>query len=129
MMVCLTPEISLPVELTHLNDRRKRSASENTESDISVDGVQNAVHGRVRRESRVATISSETYMFFIGFDLDGVVKYRNLSISLPEYAKLNVYADPQLTTFKEEYGNNVMTFKPYSPYNHLYIDISVRIYI
>ncbi len=126
-MVCYTPQISLPVERAHLNDRRKRSASENTEPDISVDGVQNAIHGRVRRESKVTSISSYNYKFFIGFDLDGVVEYQNVSISLPEYAMLTVYADPQLMTFKEEYGNEVMTFKPYSPYNHEYIDISVSI--
>ena len=40
--------------------------------------------------------------FYIGFVLDGVSKYQNLTDTLPRYARLYVYADPDVYEFERE---------------------------
>ena len=47
-------------------------------------------------------INNDTLEFHIGFILDGVTTYRNLSKVLPQYSRQNVYRNPTLTAWSEE---------------------------
>ena len=47
------------------------------------------------------SINNGTIETGIGFILDGVQGYRNLTETLPQYSKLNVYTNPKVTSWKD----------------------------
>ena len=61
-------------------------------------------------------IPIEEVDFTLGMKLDGVDKYKNLSIALPEYSQIQVYIDPKIQPFDE-----IITFRPFSPFNDRFI--------
>ena len=46
--------------------------------------------------------NADDLAFYIGFMLDGVSKYQNLTNTLPSYARLYVYDDPVVYEFEGE---------------------------
>ena len=92
--------------------------------------------GRFRRQSgsggsgdqseKVASllVNNEVADFYIGFRLDGVDTYQNLSEALPEYSRLTVYADPQV----EPWDVRLRDFRTFSPFNHKSIEIKVCVW-
>ena len=73
-----------------------------------LDDIRPMVHSRQKRQQYVnhngtnGKINNETLEFYVGFLLDGVPEYVNLSNTLPEYSRLNVYMDPALFSWTEE---------------------------
>ena len=62
---------------------------------------------RTRRALPVALGSAGLYNtpdleFYIGFVMDGIKKYQNLTDTLPRYARLDVYTDPDVYEFERE---------------------------
>ena len=80
---------------------------------------------RVRRSAaskrQAGLLNSDDVQFYMGLLLDGVTTYRNISETLPQYGKLNMFTDPQVDSFAEE----VLLFRPYSPYNDERVVIKV----
>ena len=74
---------------------------------------------RARREAN--SLNSDEMEFYIGLLLDGVPTYRNVSDTLPEYGKLDMFNDPKVFEFKDE----VLLFRPYSPHNDQHVVIKV----
>ena len=61
--------------------------------------------------------------FYLGFKLDGVTEYRNLSEAPGHFAPLSMFHNPVFEMFEE----SVRVFRPYWPYDHEALEISVRI--
>ena len=69
-------------QLSHFRSRSRRQADDNTMGTF--------------------LINNDTLEFHIGFILDGVTTYRNLSTVLPQYSRQDVYRNPTLTAWSEE---------------------------
>lgn len=80
-----------------------------------------------RQSSELSKTVNTVYdaSFFLGFQLDAVDTYRNLSESLPEYSRLTVHFSPEFYRFEEE--GHVRIFKTYSPHNDEILTIKVSI--
>ncbi|KAI0234412.1 hypothetical protein LSAT2_015310 [Lamellibrachia satsuma] len=108
-ILCPTPDIQLPLEVNGLIKK-----SHITERDRDSVASHDA---RARREAN--SINSDEMKFYIGLLLDGVPTYRNVSDTLPEYGKLDMFNDPKVFEFKDE----VLLFRPYSPHNDQHVVI------
>ncbi len=63
--------------------------------------------------------------FYIGFDLDGVNRYQNLSQSLPEFAELDVYVNPKISKFPDGPFN----FRPFWPFHEKFVVVMVSTFL
>ena len=110
-MVCPTPNITIPMEFI---SRQKRDLS--------------SLHPRVRRQTDDNNVekklNDDRIQFYLGFKLDGVSIYRNMSVADPQYGIIDVYVNPKLKKFTEE--DSVRMFRPYWPYSNKYVVIKVR---
>ena len=61
-------------------------------------------HRRQADNTKVAElrVDNETVEFYIGFRLDGVQTYKNLTETLPQYSKLTVFVDPKISPWVEQ---------------------------
>jgi len=84
-----------------------------------------AHHSRQKRQGVefVNTVNNHEREFYLGFYLDGVLDYQDVSTALPGYEEFILYESP---TF-EYFENDILVFKTYSPHNHLEIDIFVSL--
>ena len=111
-MTCPTP----PLEILNANGslssiptmgRRKRRTSHQANNPLQRNVLANP-HSSLDRSRRQATNNktggfkiNETIEIEIGFILDGVQGYRNLTETLPQYSRLNVYTNPKIMTWKD----------------------------
>ena len=112
-MTCPTP----PLEILNADGslssiptmgRRKRRTSHQANNPLQRNVLVNP-HTSLDRSRRHATnnktvglrINDGTIETGIGFILDGVQGYRNLTETLPQYSKLNVYTNPKVMTWKD----------------------------
>ena len=102
-MTCPTPNITLPANFNTIssNQRRKRQTIDVVEYKINSDALQ----------------------FYVGFRLDGVTLYRNLSISNPQYSILNVFFNPEF----EDFEGGVRLHRPYWPFSDTIVTINVSL--
>ena len=120
-MTCPTPQIPITPEIENLisasasNTRKRRSLVE-TRSKRDVIAMHQNEDGDNFK------LNSEDLQFYVGFRLDGVRLYRNMSEVLPQFGILDVYVNPEFEAFTEE----VQYFRPYWPFNHDSIDIGGR---
>ena len=99
LMECPTPAVTLPVAMS-TTMRRRRGAD---------DTIAHAVNTAELR-------------FYLGFRLDGVDAYHNMTSGALRLDELRVYEDPAL----ERFDDDVQLYRPYWPYSHRYIVIKVR---
>ena len=118
-MNCPTPPLEIlnedgSLSINSPKVRRKREISyENNKSFKRY--LQSDLHVFLHRSRRQATsknitsvrINNGTIEIQIGLILDGVEGYRNLTETLPQYSKLNVYTNPKVRTWKDK---RVVTF-------------------
>ncbi len=88
-------------KITHLLDRHRRAA----------DSVDNQLN------------KTQKLDFYIGFRLDGVTTYTNLSQTLRDKGTITVYIDPVVHKFDDD--EHVRDFKPYWPFHDNFIGIEV----
>ena len=93
------------------DQRKSRRRRETNETDGGPD-----VGSRVNREDSNIT-------FFLGFVLDGVSVYRNLSDVLPEYSTVDVYFNPAFFYFEER--DNIRAFRPFGSFDDRVLNIEV----
>ena len=91
-MICPTPNITLP-ENYESNSRRKR------QTDTSANEFK---------------LNNNDLEFFIGFRLDGVTDYLDLTDISPQYSILTVFINPQLESFD---GDGIKVYRTYWPFN------------
>ena len=118
-MHCSTPPLEILNEDGSLSSnpmrgRRKRRMSHEYDNHLKKSVLSN-LHFSLERSRRQATnnkavgfrINNATIEIQIGFILDGVQEFRNLTETLPQYSRLNVYTNPKFMTWK---GMKVVTF-------------------
>ena len=82
------------------------------------------IPARLKRQI-VATVNQEENIDVeIGFFLDGVPDYRNLTTTLPEYSSLTVYANPVIEGFAPP--SYTVTFTSTWPVSEKYLEIKVK---
>ena len=59
----------------------------------------------------------------MGFTLDGVEQYHNLSETMPEFGTISVFRDPEIHSFRED--ELIRVHRPYWPFSDDIIDIKV----
>ena len=96
IMLCKTPEITLPNGVTR--KRRDVAGARRAARDLSESGKP---------------LNGDGLQFYLGFILDGVEIYRNMSDRKPEFGILNVYQNPEFEPFE----GGVKIFRTYWPYN------------
>ena len=76
------------------------------------EGLQNVIGSEHSSRRRRRALESRTFNdihFYLGFRMDGVHDYRNMSTSpLPQYGELLVYSDPVYYAFEED--NSIRDF-------------------
>ena len=121
-MHCPTPNIQLPEGVSTDRIRKRRDLTENDQAELSM--TSRGTHAsRLKRASSAKPLNRETLQFFMGFVLDGVTLYRNLSNILPQYAYLKVFLNPDIHRFHEE--GHIRNYRPYWPYDDNQIVIKV----
>ena len=99
-MICPTPNITLP-ENYQEPARRKRQA----------DATANEFK-----------LNSDNLDFLIGFRLDGVMDYLDLTEINPQYSILTVYINPEFESFE---GDGIKVYRPYWPFDDDHIVVKV----
>jgi hypothetical protein len=108
MMTCPTPELDIP---DAFKGRRRRSTHPQ-DLHLSHD------HTRQRRQATTEVpnvITNDTLTFYLGFILDGVESYRNMSLSNPNLGIIRVYKNPEFEMFTEE--GHIKAYRKYWPIN------------
>ena len=105
-LICPTPPLEIMNENNTLSSTAFRSRSKRmANKDLILQRlVPSEPHISLHRSRRQAEggrfkINDGKTEIQIGFILDGVQEYRNLTETLPAYSKLNVYKDPQVSTW------------------------------
>ena len=121
-MTCPTPEIDIPDGFQVPSRRRKRDV---------IHAATAAAHGssissELTRHKRQADnsdfkLNSDTLQFYLGFHLDGVLTYRNMSEVSPALGILSVYVNPEIRPLDDD----VTIYRPYWPFNDKNIEIKV----
>ena len=114
-MFCQTPHINITDSFANRETSDKEtSGAQLTTSPSSTKYPVN------QQDDKIPASDEESLNFYIGFKLDGVESYTNLSDSLDmfDYGKIMYYTvQPQI---------NVMTFEKFIPYSGVKISIEVR---
>ena len=117
-MTCPTPSLEILNADGSLSEiptkgRRKRRTSHQPDNPLQKNILANP-HSSLHRSRRQAAnkavgfrINNGTIEIQIGFILDGVERYKNLSETVPQYSKLNVYTNPKVMAWT---GMKVITF-------------------
>ena len=122
-MTCPTPEIELPegFEIQE-NNRRKRDVSDNVNNHVS---SSSSAHARRKRQAETddsdLILNSDTLQFYLGFRLDGVTRYRNMSEVSSSLGILSVYVNPEMETLDDD----VTVYRPYWPFDDDNLEIKV----
>ena len=122
-MICPTPELDIPDIFQDTADRRRR------------DTYNHHSHSNSRTRRQVASaeepdsINNDTLTFYLGFILDGVESYKNMSIVNPHIGVIRVYRNPEIEMFTDE--GHVKPYMIYWPVNdnHIIIQVSYPIII
>ena len=126
-MLCPTPAIDLPPEFASaLARRRKRDTSLADSSILPRDNHLDESGHRIKRQVDITDslgyqLNSDSLQFYIGFQLDGVMTYKNLSEALPQMGILNVFTNPEF----EEFDDEVTNYRPYWPFDDDKVDVKV----
>ena len=80
--------------------------------------------GRVRRQDGETVNERLQLTIYIGFILDGVTTFRNLS-GITENT-LTIYIDPIIHIFKED--DQIRIYRPFSPFNDAFLDMRVSVH-
>ena len=89
---------------------KKLSTKLSTENDTETSRSKRGLMSRETRDSGSDWEVNHKLEFYIGFQLDGVKDYRNLSTILPTVGKLEVFRDPVLYQFEGK--DNIKDFYP-----------------
>ena len=125
-MLCPTPAIDLPDEFASALARRKRDIdiTQNL-GNIHIERDMKQTNERTKRQVVTDTVgyqlNSDRLQFYIGFKLDGVMRYKNMSDLQPQFGILNVYINPEF----EEFDDEVTNYRPYWPFNDDQVDVKV----
>ncbi len=68
-------------------------------------------------------LNDDELEFYVGFTLDGVEQYHNLSETMPEFGTISVFRDPEIHSFEEK--DLIRIHRPYWPYQHNIVEIEV----
>ena len=115
-MFCPTPPLALG---DVLNSRRKRRVPS-----IKVPSLFH-IGSRQKRQTSITINEEKGIDVEIGFTLDGIQTYENITTTLPEYSKLFVYADPVVTGFEPPSFTRIFTST--WPVSEKYLEIKVSI--
>ena len=115
-MFCPTPPIAVG---DVLDSRRKRRAA------LIKAAYLFHIGSRQKRQTSRTINDEKGIDVEIGFILDGIQTYENITTSLPEYSKLSVYANPVISGF--EPPSFTRTFTPTWPVSDKYLEIKVSI--
>ena len=107
--VCPSPEITLPENITDVQTQ---------------DDGKSTTPGPIAKRSRYQINQHDYLEFHLGLQLDGVKTYNNVSETLPEYGKINVFMDPQVSPIPE----GTRKFRPFWPFSDTDIYILVSVY-
>ena len=118
VMKCLTPEVDLPPAFKNWENETSTAGSQHPSSGESVnDG--NVTPSPEDPADKTVKINDQTLDFYLGFKLDGVTKYKNLSDTkdLIEYSQIKYYTVPPKIERTE--------FVPFVPFTNMTITIKV----
>ncbi len=84
--------------------------------------------GRRRRQAaNPYRINRDDFQFYVGFRLDGVHTYRNVSTTLPEYGIIDLFTDPEIHQFENTVdGRPVEILNVYEGDTRLEILVSIN---
>ncbi len=68
-------------------------------------------------------LNDDELEFYVGFTLDGVDSYHNLSETMPEFGTMDVFRNPEFEEFQED--ELVRVHRPYWPFSHDEVNIKV----
>lgn len=133
-MHCPTPELELPKNFRRTKRetakgalKRSKRVSKQTEKSLKEKQTRAKEKRAIVDASPKpnATLNNRNLQFYLGFKLDGVQAYRNLTkTKIPGGGILNVYEDPHVHHFPE--NKNLRLYQPFWPYQHKVVRITVN---
>lgn len=121
-MFCPSPSIeNLPPEERSILSGDKNQTSTRRRRDIHSATNEKS---REKRELEFGLINRDYFEFYVGFGLDGIKKYHNISEVLPQYGTIKVFENPSVYRWDWDGKDLVRTFAVYKGETFITIEVN-----